>query len=425
MNIPLRISPGLRFIKQNVPEVEILEYPTWQQYHSRLKDGWDIVGFSFYQNEIETIRPMIAAAREEGAGEVWAGNYGAMDYGIPELVDRVVYGPGEDHVAQLFGYRIQADEVEHPAAMVHLSILPGIRHTTFGLLHTERGCPYRCTFCSTPTFEPERTTVDIASIERLLRHYRRIGVRHLVLTDELFGSHPDYAEELSQLFARYRFLWWAQTRVELAVKHLDLWYERGMRAAPIGMESLNQVALARLNKQQKVEMVREVAERIRSKPGMLRIAYFMIGHEDMSYEETIEDALRWKEFDFDVYGATIITPYPRTPYWEEIDDRYGIFDREYRHYDQTHLVWRHPLITPDRMRELRARVKNLLNHPVRVIRRGIRRYILEEARHSGASYLWRSLITGTIASLKINDRQLFFFPKEEAEATVLRKRGEV
>jgi hypothetical protein len=45
-------SFGLRFIKQNVPEVEILEYPTWNEYVAKLGErDWDIVGFYFLLNE--------------------------------------------------------------------------------------------------------------------------------------------------------------------------------------------------------------------------------------------------------------------------------------------------------------------------------------------------------------------------------------
>ena len=43
-----RVSPGLRFIKQNIPEVELLEYPLWQEFQAKLNEGWDIIGFSFY-----------------------------------------------------------------------------------------------------------------------------------------------------------------------------------------------------------------------------------------------------------------------------------------------------------------------------------------------------------------------------------------
>src|SRR6185369_4854501 len=42
-------SIGLRFLKENVPDVEILEYPTWAEYRKALaSERWDMVGISFY-----------------------------------------------------------------------------------------------------------------------------------------------------------------------------------------------------------------------------------------------------------------------------------------------------------------------------------------------------------------------------------------
>ena len=101
-----RISPGLRFIKQNVPEIEILEYPLWHEYINKLKEGWDIVGFSFYQHEIGEVIKMAEEARTQGVRELWAGNYGVLDSIVNDIVDRVILGPGENEIAKLFGYKI-------------------------------------------------------------------------------------------------------------------------------------------------------------------------------------------------------------------------------------------------------------------------------------------------------------------------------
>jgi hypothetical protein len=40
---------GLRFIKQNIPEIEILEYPTWKEYQKKIqeKSGMSLV-FHFF-----------------------------------------------------------------------------------------------------------------------------------------------------------------------------------------------------------------------------------------------------------------------------------------------------------------------------------------------------------------------------------------
>src|SRR6266851_2040700 len=38
--MPRRISFGLRFLRQNLPDIEILEYPSRAEYRNALKKGW-------------------------------------------------------------------------------------------------------------------------------------------------------------------------------------------------------------------------------------------------------------------------------------------------------------------------------------------------------------------------------------------------
>ncbi|MBA7624431.1 hypothetical protein ES703_31840 [subsurface metagenome] len=63
------ISYGLRFLQANIPGIEILEYPTWAEYLRAIRAGWDVIGFSFYTNEIPIIRKMVSAARRAGVPE--------------------------------------------------------------------------------------------------------------------------------------------------------------------------------------------------------------------------------------------------------------------------------------------------------------------------------------------------------------------
>jgi hypothetical protein len=61
--MPRRISFGLRFLRQNIPDIEILEYPTRAEYSKALKKGWDVVGYSFYLEESNYILQMTEEAR--------------------------------------------------------------------------------------------------------------------------------------------------------------------------------------------------------------------------------------------------------------------------------------------------------------------------------------------------------------------------
>lgn len=57
---------------------------------------------------------MIQYAREQGVKEIWAGNYGAPVPAIENAVDRVITGSAFNEVAEIFGYTILPDRIEHP-----------------------------------------------------------------------------------------------------------------------------------------------------------------------------------------------------------------------------------------------------------------------------------------------------------------------
>ena len=85
--LPRTVSPALRFLKQNVPGLHILEFPLWHEYERALGRGWDVVGFSFFQHDLDRVRRMARRAREAGVGTVIAGGYGAL---APETAE---FGP--------------------------------------------------------------------------------------------------------------------------------------------------------------------------------------------------------------------------------------------------------------------------------------------------------------------------------------------
>lgn len=373
-SMPRDFNPGLRFIKQNVPEVEILEYPLWHEFVAKLKEGWDIVGFGFYQAEIDEIERMADEARRQGVGETWAGNYGALDARVPRIVDRVVIGPGEDEIAQVFGHRVREDDVEVPPIMGHICTIPGnIRHFEFGVLYTQRGCPYKCTFCQTPAFDEKRYHFNVESVDRVLRYYKRTGVSYIFVADEFFGARPEAADAVTRLLARYELRWYCQTRAATVLRHLDEWYERGMRFVHIGLESMNQEALDSVAKKQTTEEVSAFVRATDGKRGLLRLAACMIGFPHMTAEDIVSDARVLKRAGLDIYSVNVLTPFPQTPLWFDIGAKYGISERPYRHFDGQHLVWHHPYIDAVQMENLLKKVVGTLNRPVAMYYRSLSR----------------------------------------------------
>jgi len=410
---PRRIGFGLRFLKQNVPQIEILEYPLWHRYVRKLKEGWDVVGFSFFQNEVADVERMAAEARRQGVREIWAGGHGALDEHVQTFADRVFIGAAEDDVARVFGNRVKDSDIEHPSLLNHFGFSLGgsfrIPHLTMGLLYTERGCPFKCTFCQTPVFERKRFNINLESVDRVLRYYKKIGVTDVFVMDELFGIYPRYAEDLSTMLARYKFRWWTQSRASLFLHNLDKWYERGLRFPLIGLEAMSQKALDAVDKRQKTDEIIEFSRKTREKPGMYRMAYYMIGYDTMNLEDTLENVAAVKTAGFDAHQVNILTPFPKTPLWTELDEKYGIFDKTYRHYDVKNLVWNHSHISAPGMKYLLHSTIAYLNKPMEIYGKGFVRLIRQRLKTRGLDFIWRDLIKGPVASAFINDRKQFFF----------------
>jgi len=184
-----RISFGLRFLQANIPEIAILEYPSWKEYLRVLSLGWDVTGYSFYANEIPVIRRMVSAARRLGVAELWGGNYGVITPKAATLFDRVFYGYSEGQIAKSLG--ISPHKLVHPPLITHFCFGRGLGLLPVGILFTQRGCNRNCTFCQTPVFCSQiLNPISIESVKGVVNVYRRLRVvtRRVLASDRLLSE---------------------------------------------------------------------------------------------------------------------------------------------------------------------------------------------------------------------------------------------
>jgi hypothetical protein len=340
--MPRQISFGLRFLHQNIPGLEILEYPTRTKYCEVLKKGWDVVGFSFYLEETNRILRMAEEAHRAGVKQLWAGNYGALTPAVQSNFNEVFTGYGEDAVARQLGRTVE--QLQHPPLVVRFN-LPAGWALPVGILFTARGCSFQCTFCQTTAFAPRLKAIPLDALERVLQFYVNHGIRYVLILDENFGNLPDHADAAIELLARYRVHWLVQSRVDLFLRNFDNWKARGMEGALFGIESFHQDVLRQIRKGEKVEAVRELTWRL-NREGLYAHGYYIIGFPTETEESIREDLRSLASLDLDVTQITIVTPHPRTQLWGELEAAHGIFEKDWAKYDTKHLVWKHPKCQP-------------------------------------------------------------------------------
>ena len=140
-----------------------------------------------------------------------------------------------------------------------------------------------------------------------------------------------------------------------------------MFGAHIGIESLDQSALQAGKKHLAGnESIRLL--RLMSHYNMFVQAFYIIGFETDTEESIRNDINLLSTLDIDLVQVQVLTPYPRTGQTQTIKEKYGIRDANLSKYNSRNLVWNHPNISPEKMRELQLWANARLRSPVKTIR---------------------------------------------------------
>ena len=185
------------------------------------------------------------------------------------------------------------DQLPHPAA--HYESFGVDRFAQFEFLITSRGCPARCTFCSTPEFWGTR--LRYRSVDHVLDELRflqeRFGHVTVSFRDDTFTVDKKRTIELCRriLASGLHLLWDCQSRVNAIDEERLLWMRRaGCQHIQFGVESGSRSILDKLNKGIQLEQVVQACALTR-KVGMDLSLYLITGVQGET-EEDIQATLR-------------------------------------------------------------------------------------------------------------------------------------
>ncbi len=367
----LRVSNppfGLRFLRENIPGTEILEYPTWDEYRAALKKGYDIIGVSFFTWTAPEAVAMAEEAKAHGA-DVWGGNYGVMTPGIAEHFNRVFPGNCEAEVCRaLIG--AHSSTIRHPAIIGKAS-WAGFEENV-GYLYTKRGCKAGCSFCPTPWFTAEDTETTLTGIEDVLDIYAWAHASPVIIFDETFLDNTAQSNHIIDELASRNLRWVCLTRADRIVGRVSELKLKGLHSAIIGVESIRDENLSFVRKRVNAALIREVIDELKAH-GCFPCGTYMLGFPgdtEQSIREDIRELSRWGFF---LMQFTILTPYPGTPLWKQLEDK--IIDHDWKHYDSYNLVWDHPHLSPRKARDLLYHALRTVNRPSRYLWRTMRYYV--------------------------------------------------
>ncbi|MBN2383584.1 radical SAM protein [bacterium] len=347
INVP-SLPFGLRFLKENIPELETLEFPSWQHFVSSLANV-DTLGISFFMREEPRVVEMIQAARNAGVKNIIGGGFGVLCQRVQPLFDELFFGHAENAIAEKF-FQTTLDKVKHPVLVSSVG-LPGIPLKKYAFLFPVRGCRGKCIFCQTPAFVPEVTTLPIESIDDVLAAYKRNKIHTVMIVNENFNPDHPYSREVIALLKKYGFEWGCMTRLDLLADRVEYLRTTGFSSCIVGLESLNQTSLDFIKKKEKTGSSLATISELRRNRVTIHVT-FMVGYPDDDADAVKQDLNNLIDLDFQTCQIFILTPFPHTPLWELFSEKYGIFEQDYSKFDGFHLVWNHPRIDPETMRAL-------------------------------------------------------------------------
>jgi anaerobic magnesium-protoporphyrin IX monomethyl ester cyclase len=209
---------------------------------------------------------------------------------------------------------------------------------------TSRGCPFGCSFCCSTEFSGRKWRAR--SPERVVDEIEEIGARYgfngIAFLDDNFTLDPDRVVRICEEIMRrgIDIYWWCFSRADTLLKNEEMvarMAEAGCRYIFTGFESRHQETLDSYNKKTTDIMAKDVTNLLKNH----RISVhgsFINGNLDET-REMVMDTIRYaKEINPQAVQFTILTPYPGTRLYENVQDR--IISRDWDLYDCLHSVIR-------------------------------------------------------------------------------------
>ena len=255
-------------------------------------------------------------------------------------------------------------------------------------LEITRGCPRNCSFCTAIRVSGRR--MRLRPVDEVVDEIQRRRIKRFFLTDDNFGlnftTDPDYCADLFEALAKLDLHGWTcQSEMSIA-KHPDL-LEMSVAAHLdkhfIGFESVNPENRSSLGGKSRGQAPSaEEAIRIIRATGVGVVGLFVMGF-DQDTPETFQamwDFIRTSELDS--VSTTMLTPYPGTPFRQQVEAENRLLDVPWSHYDTAHVTFVPKNFTVDELRSAYDWLCRKIYSPGQIARRGMRsmgRYPLSKA----------------------------------------------
>jgi radical SAM superfamily enzyme YgiQ (UPF0313 family) len=204
-----------------------------------------------------------------------------------------------------------------------------------------RGCPNTCSFCSVAClYKGSYVKKPVQEVKRDLQQVKDLGFRKVLLLDDNIFSDREYLRELLGILRELKLNWMSQCDIRIGREDellRDL-ADSGCTTLSFGLESISRESLVAMNKGwARPDEYTELIKNIKSH-GIDVSTEMVLGGEG----DTLESIRRTKDFIEDnrisVPRFYILTPFPGTSFFKEMEDAGRLENKDIYSYDGTAAV---------------------------------------------------------------------------------------
>ncbi|HYE19688.1 MAG TPA: radical SAM protein [Tepidisphaeraceae bacterium] len=279
------------------------------------------------------------------------------------------------------------------------SILPRASFLTTASLIATRGCHNRCGFCYLAT-DGLNQPYQVRDVEQAVSEFEATGEPYAVFTDNNLGSRPEYLKKLCRALRPLNKIWSAAVSIDVTddesvVREMAL---AGCTGVFVGFESLADQNLSDAGK--RTPRTADYARRVRllHDYGIQVNASFVLGF-DHDGPDVFARTTEWVEANrLECATFHILTPYPGTPLFKQMEAEGRILHRDWDRYDTGHVVFRPRRMTPEQLAEGYAWCYRRLFSAASIWRRrpadwrAVAPYLAMSYLYKKSNWLWHLLI---------------------------------
>ncbi len=275
--------------------------------------------------------------------------------------DSIFLGPGEDIFREfLADFRNKCPKKIYTNARRDIESIPPIRRDLIkrhlylvpNSIVVSRGCPHHCDFCYKDAFFEGGKSFYTQKVDAALKEIDRLPGRHLYFLDDHLLGNQKFSTALFEGMKGMNRVFQGASTLDAILRGdlIEKAAEAGMRSVFIGFETLSRANLVQSNKRQNLDKDYEQAIRRLHSLGIMINGSFVFGLDDDD-KEVFKRTVDWAvENALTTCTFHILTPYPGTRLFRNMEAEGRILHRNWDLYDTRQAVYKTTGLNADELK---------------------------------------------------------------------------